>query len=61
MSNTNNSYGFEVTFYLVMFVVEVLVIRFGINVESWLASIVLAATVGTLGTWAITHVPDLLD
>ncbi len=61
-TNTDNSgYTLEFIFYVVMFVIEVLVIHFGLGVESWVTSIVLAATLGSVVTWSITRIPDILD
>ncbi len=60
--NTDTSgYTLEFIFYVVMFVIEVLVIHFGLGVESWVASVFLAATLGSAVTWGITHIPDILD
>ncbi len=57
----NSGYTLEFIFYVVMFIIETLIIHFGLGVENWVASIVLAATLGSAVTWGITHIPDILD
>ncbi len=57
----NSGYTLEFVFYVVMFVIETSIIHFGLGVESWVASIMLAATLGSVVTWGITRIPDILD
>ena len=51
----------ELWFYLVGWVIETLLIKYWIGVESWVVSILLAVTVGSLLLYGLQHVPDLLD
>jgi hypothetical protein len=60
MGNRSGDYTFELWFYTIMFVVEVLMIHFVLGV-AWLPALVLAATVGSLCTWGIQHIPNILD
>lgn len=51
----------ELAFYIVAFLLETVLIKYAVGVDSWLMSMFLAATVGAALSWVILHVPDILD
>ena len=54
------SLSVESIFYVVLFFIDVFIIKYFIGVSSWFYCILLAATIGSFVTWVITLVPDLI-
>lgn len=57
----NSGHWIEGLFWVITWIVETLLIKFWIGVDSWLIAIFLSITVGSFLVWVVKHVPDLLE